>query len=83
MARPQASAGQRPVRIKGAAEHADTSKLSYSAPDEQGSATKSGKTPKATAASADPYAGVGRNQPCPCGSGKKFKLCHGRNPNAT
>lgn len=20
---------------------------------------------------------VGRNQPCPCGSGKKFKLCHG------
>ena len=21
---------------------------------------------------------VGRNQPCPCGSGKKFKVCHGR-----
>ncbi|MFP5375572.1 MAG: SEC-C metal-binding domain-containing protein [Acidimicrobiia bacterium] len=21
---------------------------------------------------------VGRNQPCPCGSGTKFKLCHGR-----
>ena len=21
---------------------------------------------------------VGRNQPCPCGSGKKFKHCHGR-----
>ena len=20
---------------------------------------------------------VGRNQPCPCGSGKKFKHCHG------
>lgn len=27
----------------------------------------------------DPYAGVGRNDPCPCGSGKKFKNCHGRN----
>ncbi|RVU98230.1 hypothetical protein EII22_03025 [Coriobacteriales bacterium OH1046] len=27
----------------------------------------------------DPYVGVGRNQPCPCGSGKKFKNCHGRN----
>ena len=26
---------------------------------------------------ADPYAGVGRNDPCPCGSGKKFKKCHG------
>ena len=23
------------------------------------------------------YANVGRNEPCPCGSGKKFKLCHG------
>ena len=22
---------------------------------------------------------VGRNDPCPCGSGKKFKKCHGRN----
>jgi uncharacterized protein len=21
---------------------------------------------------------VGRNEPCPCGSGRKFKLCHGR-----
>ena len=21
---------------------------------------------------------VGRNDPCPCGSGKKFKNCHGR-----
>ena len=21
---------------------------------------------------------VGRNEPCPCGSGKKFKMCHGR-----
>jgi preprotein translocase subunit SecA len=25
----------------------------------------------------DPFAGVGRNDPCPCGSGKKFKRCHG------
>ncbi len=24
------------------------------------------------------YDKVGRNEPCPCGSGKKFKLCHGR-----
>jgi len=27
----------------------------------------------------DPYANVGRNDPCPCGSGKKFKKCHGAN----
>ena len=25
----------------------------------------------------DPYANCGRNDPCPCGSGKKFKKCHG------
>jgi hypothetical protein len=24
------------------------------------------------------FAGVGRNDPCPCGSGEKFKRCHGR-----
>ena len=22
---------------------------------------------------------VGRNDPCPCGSGKKYKNCHGKN----
>jgi preprotein translocase subunit SecA len=22
---------------------------------------------------------VGRNDPCPCGSGKKYKKCHGTN----
>ena len=27
----------------------------------------------------DPYANVGRNDPCPCGSGKKYKKCHGAN----
>jgi preprotein translocase subunit SecA len=21
---------------------------------------------------------IGRNDPCPCGSGKKYKMCHGR-----
>jgi preprotein translocase subunit SecA len=25
------------------------------------------------------YDGVGRNDPCPCGSGQKFKKCHGKN----
>ncbi len=31
----------------------------------------------AAVAAANPYADVGRNDPCPCGSGKKFKKCHG------
>lgn len=30
------------------------------------------------ARSNDPYAGAGRNDVCPCGSGKKFKKCHGK-----
>lgn len=25
------------------------------------------------------FKNVGRNEPCPCGSGKKFKKCHGEN----
>lgn len=25
------------------------------------------------------FKGIGRNQPCPCGSGKNFKKCHGKN----
>jgi preprotein translocase subunit SecA len=28
-------------------------------------------------AAADPWAGTARNAPCPCGSGKKYKHCHG------
>ena len=31
-----------------------------------------------TAAPRAPWAGTGRNAPCPCGSGRKYKHCHGR-----
>ena len=27
----------------------------------------------------NPLKDVGRNDPCPCGSGQKFKKCHGAN----
>ncbi len=37
----------------------------------------SGKTQTYVKDKEDPYANVGRNDPCPCGSGKKFKKCHG------
>jgi preprotein translocase subunit SecA len=36
--------------------------------------TTSAPAPKAPVA---PAASVGRNDPCPCGSGKKYKKCHG------
>ncbi|MGO8981902.1 MAG: SEC-C metal-binding domain-containing protein [Streptosporangiaceae bacterium] len=32
---------------------------------------------RSTAAGGADYSKVGRNAPCPCGSGRKFKLCHG------
>jgi preprotein translocase subunit SecA len=50
--------------------------LSYSAPDEGGEAEVRGSAP-AAAAGEDMYAGVSRNAECPCGSGKKYKKCHG------
>jgi preprotein translocase subunit SecA len=46
--------------------------VSYSAPGEDGSVATT------TAKVTSEYDGVGRNAPCPCGSGKKFKMCHGR-----
>ncbi len=36
------------------------------------------RVPYRKADSVDPYAGVGRNDDCPCGSGKKYKNCCGR-----
>ncbi|MGV8991485.1 MAG: preprotein translocase subunit SecA [Thiobacillus sp.] len=33
---------------------------------------------EATAAAGGTYPKVGRNDPCPCGSGKKYKQCHGK-----
>jgi uncharacterized protein YecA (UPF0149 family) len=32
---------------------------------------------QAETATREAYARAGRNDPCPCGSGKKFKQCHG------
>jgi preprotein translocase subunit SecA len=48
--------------------------LSYSAPSEDSTGHAEHKT---MAASGADYANVGRNAPCPCGSGRKFKQCHG------
>ena len=51
------------------------SHVTYSGPDEQGDAQVREGT-SAPDASAVPR--VGRNDPCPCGSGKKYKQCHGK-----
>src|SRR5437867_11129241 len=40
-------------------------------------AVASQPSPVGAGVAPSPYAGIGRNDPCPCGSGKKFKKCHG------
>ncbi|MCT3015791.1 hypothetical protein EFN04_04455, partial [Propionibacterium freudenreichii] len=53
--------------------------MTYSAPTETGDVEELRGDEKTD--EDDLFAGIGRNDPCPCGSGKKFKNCHGRNPN--
>ncbi len=51
------------------------SNVTYSAPDETGQP----QTVSADLASLqETFGAVGRNEACPCGSGKKFKHCHGK-----
>jgi preprotein translocase subunit SecA len=55
---------------------ATPSDLSYSGPSESGGTTRTRATRAAgsgEAVGAEP----GRNRPCPCGSGRKYKQCHG------
>ncbi len=53
-------------------QHAESSALEESA-DDAGKATGDGVAPFVREDRK-----VGRNEPCPCGSGKKYKHCHGR-----
>jgi preprotein translocase subunit SecA len=48
------------------------SNVTYTAPDEKGEPQTQSDSPSAV------FAPVGRNEPCPCGSGKKYKFCHGK-----
>jgi preprotein translocase subunit SecA len=64
---------QAALAIEERAEH--ISNVTYSAPDETGQA----QTLAAQASAPQPaWPSVGRNEPCPCGSGKKYKQCHGK-----
>jgi preprotein translocase subunit SecA len=48
------------------------SNVTYTAPDEQGEQQTQSEFQSTL------MAPVGRNDPCPCGSGKKYKFCHGK-----
>ena len=56
---------------KGVQLEKDSRPLTYSAPSETGEVTAK------AAPGSDAFANVGRNDECPCGSGKKYKKCHG------
>ena len=72
-AQAQAKADPAPqIRAKGLERKAKPTNLAYSAPSEDGDAEV-----VVTPAEDDPFAGTGRNADCPCGSGKKYKKCHG------
>jgi len=58
------------LEAKGLAQSTENKTLQYSGPSETGEVVS-------TLAAKDAYANVGRNEPCPCGSGNKFKKCHG------
>ena len=51
------------------------SNVTYSAPDETGQSQTVAAEHKGVQQAFGP---VGRNEPCPCGSGKKYKHCHGK-----
>ncbi|MCW3157436.1 preprotein translocase subunit SecA [Micropruina sonneratiae] len=71
-ARAEEAAKARPVvKAKGLGERKQRP-VAYSAPSETGEPENVGGVDE------DPYAGASRNAPCPCGSGKKYKFCHGR-----
>jgi preprotein translocase subunit SecA len=68
--------GEHPaIRAKGLDTPKQPQGLSYSAPSEDGAAEVSGVPQQVL--TDDPYAGASRNAECPCGSGKKYKKCHG------
>lgn len=73
MRQPLPSSDQPAIRAKGLERSTAPQHLAYTAPSETGEAAA-----VHTRAEEDEFAGVGRNERCPCGSGKKFKQCHGR-----
>ena len=72
---PVAEGQQTPhIRAKGLQRPKAPEKLTYAGPTETGEVEQRGQT---VTNADDEFAGIGRNALCPCGSGKKFKKCHG------
>ncbi|MCR6031452.1 preprotein translocase subunit SecA [Nocardioides sp. zg-579] len=61
------------IRAKGLDAPSRPQQLAYSAPSVDGEAEVATRVEQEE----DEFAGTGRNDRCPCGSGKKYKQCHG------
>jgi preprotein translocase subunit SecA len=69
-----ATAGRHPqIQAKGLESPKEPAALTYTAPSETGET----EVRREDDAAGDPFAGISRNALCPCGSGKKYKRCHG------
>jgi preprotein translocase subunit SecA len=66
------------IHAKGLDQPKRPATLQYTAPGEDGGVEERVEAE----AEADKFADVSRNDPCPCGSGKKYKRCHGDPRNA-
>jgi preprotein translocase subunit SecA len=68
------------VRAKGLETPRRASQLHYSAPGETGGVEErdDGLRTSRRELSTEQIKTAKRNEPCPCGSGKKYKMCHGR-----
>jgi preprotein translocase subunit SecA len=65
------------LAVKGLDDPHRRDQLSYSAPGLDASPKESGRTKAAKTATVTGTKEPARNAPCPCGSGKKYKVCHG------
>jgi preprotein translocase subunit SecA len=71
----QSQGGQQPVQVREAAREELPDKNMKTIHEDDSEHDRPAK-PKQEPAKADPK--VGRNDACPCGSGKKYKQCHGK-----
>lgn len=67
------------IHAPGLDDHPQPRVLQYSAPDEDGgdAPVQRIETVKGNKNDSGEYAGTAKNAPCPCGSGRKYKRCHG------
>jgi preprotein translocase subunit SecA len=65
------------IRAKGLEQPVRAAQLHYSAPTAEGGVEVRDVTGGGTTLTEEQLEETPKNAPCPCGSGKKFKMCHG------